>query len=164
MVAENVQEVLRYRHNLHPDILAAPPKISRGENYQGLPYVMLDYPRCFGKTDSFAIRVMFWWGNFFSLTLHLKGKYKNEIAQSILDNVQLLADHKFFISINADEWRHDFHPDNYRPIRDATAECIHEHSVEKGFCKIAVKTELKDWEKMPSILLRNYEVILTVSN
>ena len=48
-------------------------KISKGENYQGLPYLVLDYPRFFFRDDVFAIRTMFWWGNYFSITLHLKG-------------------------------------------------------------------------------------------
>ena len=64
---------LKQQHilNLHPGILpeevtAIPAKISRGENYLGLPWLILDYPRLFGKEDQFAIRTMFWWGHFFS--------------------------------------------------------------------------------------------------
>ena len=49
------------------------PKISKGENYKGLPWVMLDYPRVFGKEDVYAIRTFFLWGHAFSITLHLKG-------------------------------------------------------------------------------------------
>src|SRR6187549_876336 len=54
---------------------AIPPKISRGENYKGLPYVVLDYPRLFTSEHVFAIRTHFWWGNYFSVTLHLKGQF-----------------------------------------------------------------------------------------
>ncbi|HUS03429.1 MAG TPA: hypothetical protein VMY77_16935, partial [Chitinophagaceae bacterium] len=43
-------------------------KISKGENYRLLPYVILDYPAFFWKDRIFAIRTMFWWGNFFSVT------------------------------------------------------------------------------------------------
>ncbi len=49
-------------------------KISKGENYLGLPYAILDYPAIFKKEDVFAIRTMFWWGNFFSITLHVSGR------------------------------------------------------------------------------------------
>ena len=41
------------------ELLLMPPKISRGEQYKGLPYVMLDYPRCFGKEDVLAVRTFF---------------------------------------------------------------------------------------------------------
>ncbi|HXL58576.1 MAG TPA: hypothetical protein VN958_20075, partial [Chitinophagaceae bacterium] len=62
--------------NIFPlEVLTSYPKIYKGEQYKGLPYVMLDYPRYFVKDDAFAIRCLFWWGNFFSITLHLAGKY-----------------------------------------------------------------------------------------
>jgi hypothetical protein len=49
------------------------PKISRGEYYMGLPYVILDYPRESKDQNLFFIRSMFWWGNFYSSTLHISG-------------------------------------------------------------------------------------------
>ena len=33
-------------------------KISKGENYEGLPYVILDYPELFSKENIYAIRTM----------------------------------------------------------------------------------------------------------
>ena len=38
---------------LPKEIFTNRAKISKGENYQLLPYVMLDYPRCFHKNDRF---------------------------------------------------------------------------------------------------------------
>ncbi|HEY6901247.1 MAG TPA: hypothetical protein VI233_11410, partial [Puia sp.] len=61
-----------------PGAQGASPKISKGENYKGLPYVMLDYPRLFGREDVLAIRTFFWWGHGFSVTLHLKGEYRQQ--------------------------------------------------------------------------------------
>jgi hypothetical protein len=57
-------------------------KISKGENYRGLPYAVLDYPRIAGGEDLFFIRSMFWWGHFFSSTLQLAGAYKENRASS----------------------------------------------------------------------------------
>jgi hypothetical protein len=51
-----------------PSAIANTAKISRGENYNGLPYVMLDYPRQFSKTDVFAIEPSF--GGVTFLALH----------------------------------------------------------------------------------------------
>ncbi len=42
---------------------------------------MLDYPRAFGRDSIFACRTFFWWGRFFSLTLHLAGRSWNEGAR-----------------------------------------------------------------------------------
>ena len=57
------------------------PKISKGENYKGLPYLILDYPRIFSASDIFAVRTMFWWGHSFSTTLHLAGNYKKRFEE-----------------------------------------------------------------------------------
>jgi hypothetical protein len=50
-------------------------KISKGENYNGLPYLILDFPAMYSKENIFAVRTLFWWGNFFSISLHLSGEY-----------------------------------------------------------------------------------------
>ncbi|MBC7827064.1 MAG: hypothetical protein H7122_04915 [Chitinophagaceae bacterium] len=145
---------------LPSEIFLTPPKISKGENYNGLPYVMLDYPRCFGKCDIFAIRTMFWWGNFFSTTLHLKGKYQNELAPVLKKHLPVLAASDFFISIHNDEWRHDFEADNYLAIRSADAVTVNENLIRKDFCKLSGKVSLAEWNDAPAKLLRFYETII----
>ncbi|MFM9050702.1 MAG: hypothetical protein ACKOKF_00090, partial [Bacteroidota bacterium] len=35
-------------------------KIFRGENYEGFPYTLLDFPRYFSKDAVFAVRTMCW--------------------------------------------------------------------------------------------------------
>src|SRR5437868_9189391 len=57
------QKMMRsYEQQLPAEITNTIPKISRGENYKGLPYLILDHPRIFEKGNTFAIRSMFWWG------------------------------------------------------------------------------------------------------
>ncbi len=91
-------------------------KISRGENYLGLPWVILDYPRIFGREDVLAIRTMFWWGHPFSVTLHLKGRYQALYVPVIERRRVLLAEAGFHVGIGANEWRHEWAADNYAPI------------------------------------------------
>ena len=62
-----------YSTGLPAEVVKISPKISRGENYKGLPWLVLDNPRYFQHNNIFAIRTMFWWGNFFSITLHRLG-------------------------------------------------------------------------------------------
>ena len=82
-------------------------KISKGENYLGLPYAILDYPAIFKKENVFAIRTMFWWGNFFSITLHISGRKRmREINISKL--VENLREKNFLFCINKKEWEHNF--------------------------------------------------------
>ena len=78
LLLKNEAEVNSYL--FPPNIQSQSGKISKGENYQLLPYVILDYPAFFGKDKIFAVRTMFWWGNFFSVTLHLSGIYKQQFT------------------------------------------------------------------------------------
>src|SRR5438874_13559943 len=105
------------KHLLANSIIQSSPKISRGEKYRGLPYVMLDYPRFFSKEDILAIRTFFWWGNFFSITLHVKGKFLAPISALIIINLKALLKKEFFISVSGDEWDHDLTGGDYRPLK-----------------------------------------------
>jgi hypothetical protein len=86
------------------------PRISKGEQYKGLPWVMLDYPRVFGKEDIFAIRTMFLWGHYFSVTLHLKGSYLRTYLPVILARRAELEAAGFWPGSSEDEWEHDHLP------------------------------------------------------
>src|SRR5688500_11646156 len=131
--------------NIDADIFRTHAKISKGENYKGFPYVMLDYPRCFGKQDVFALRNFFWWGNYFSTSLHLKGIYKQNFSQKIAIHLHELKDFGFFISIRTDEWRHDFESDNYASLTHYSKDSILEKMANDSFCKIAARVPLKQF-------------------
>ena len=158
-VIDEVQMLLAGNPLLSTEIFAVSPKISKGENYLGLPYVMLDYPRCFGKTDVFAVRTMFWWGHFFSTTLHLKGKYKHQLVSAIMDHQGLLSANGFFIGVHEDEWRHDFDEANYTALQGCDPEMLAETLEQKDFCKIAAKTGLHNWSGIMDQLVGHYEII-----
>src|SRR4030095_2674077 len=100
------------------EIVSSSPKISKGENYKGLPWLILDYPRLFAKESFFAIRTLFWWGNFFSTTLHVSGTYKDAYLQKIIGSFAHLQEQNFYVCINNDEWQHHFEKDNYRGVEE----------------------------------------------
>lgn len=139
--------------HLPDEVLKAPPKISKGEFYEGLPYVMLDYPRCFGKDDVFAIRTFFWWGNFFSITLHLKGKYKQQYKASIEDAIIKNKLNNAWINVSDDEWLHHFQNNNMRMIEPAPA--IELGS--KNLIKLAYKLDLKNWDAAKEFLMKSFD-------
>lgn len=76
LLGRNLFESLEPLRKAFPNETAVLPKISKGEQYRGLPWVMLDYPRYFDpKNGHLALRVMFWWGNYFLVQLHVSGNY-----------------------------------------------------------------------------------------
>ena len=93
-----------------------PPKISRGENYLGLPYVVLDYPRHFSNKDVFAIRSLFWWGHFFSSTLQLSGIHKEKFMENIRSAYSALSHAGYYIGISEEAWVHQIEGPHYAKI------------------------------------------------
>jgi hypothetical protein len=131
-------------------------KISRGENYQLLPYVMLDYPRFFEKNDSFAIRTFFWWGHFFSITLQLSGKYKVQFEKKLLQNFNFLRQNNYWVCVNETPWEHHFSNSNYLPVKDLTEEQFSIILTREPFVKLAKKIPLHLWEIVPEFLINTY--------
>lgn len=135
------------------------PKISRGENYKGLPWVVLDCPRAFGREDVLAIRTLFWWGHYFSVTLHLKGKYKDMYLPVIREHIHVLAGASFHLSISDDEWRHELDSDNYQPVAEGMDTTTLD---ERTFLKLSAKCELDRWEEADSVLLELYRILVGI--
>ena len=135
-------------------------KISRGENYGGLPYLILDYPRHAAGDDLFFIRHMFWWGNFFSSTLQLSGKYRREAMNAILSSYSHLS--YYYIGINDDPWVHHFEEANYRKIPDMTEPEFAEACHKSRHLKIATWWALGDWKEAPKTMYENWLFLLKV--
>src|SRR5688572_32501219 len=94
--------------SLPEEVRQVSAKISKGENYKGLPWLVLDQPRLFTRDKIFAVRSFFWWGNFFSSTLHLYGNYKTAYQQRVIAAFSLLQQNGYSVCVNDDPWEHDF--------------------------------------------------------
>ena len=151
----NFKEVVSTEETL----ISAVPKISKGENYKGFPYVIMDYPATFSKENIFALRTMFWWGNFISITLHLKGTFKKMYAAKILANLK--NENDFYISVGEDEWQHHFEDDNFKKINSLTNN-LKIQIENRNFFKIALKYELHHWNMMQFVLPEGYKKIVNL--
>ncbi len=132
------------------------PKISRGENYCGLPYVMLDYPKQFGKIDVFAIRSFFWWGNFFSITLQLSGQYHQRFASAIQNAINHRRFEEWYISRAENQWEHHFESNNYSPL----SESVNYNVAGLSFLKLAKKIPLTKWDETNSFFTQNFRLLI----
>lgn len=145
-----------------PDTGLSLPKIAKGENFRGLPYVMLDFPRFFGKEDIAAIRSFFWWGNNFTVTLHCKGLFKQELANKIATHALKFQEAGFRICLNGDEWEHDTEAACWKEyeLDNITATQIEQAS----FCKIACSIPLHQWQRIDVILMEKHHLLATLFN
>lgn len=146
---------------LPEEVLNTSAKISKGENYKGLPWLMLDYPRYFVQENIFAIRTMFWWGNFFSTTLHLSGRFKAQFQDQIFSSLKELAKHNFLICKSESQWHHSFEDDNYQLLQDITKEETLQLKV-KSFLKLAKKIPLQHSEEAALLLTGDYKMLVNL--
>jgi len=154
------QLFMRHKDDWPAALLSAVPKISRGENYRNLPYAILDYPAVFDKENIFALRTMFWWGNFFSITLHLSGRFKELYQKGIMGNMAKNGEEDLYICVNNKAWEHHFEPVNYIPLYSLNPEELESHIQTKEFLKIALKINLNQWNKLEGLLPAAYNKVL----
>jgi hypothetical protein len=152
--------ILAEQKDLPAAALLSTPKIAKGENYRLLPYVILDYPRCFDKENIFAVRTMFWWGNFFSCTLHLSGVYKRQFEPALLNNIAAMQKDGFYICINKNEWEHHFETANYIAAGELSELQIGTIINQQQFIKLAAKFSLHQCNEMDVLLEKCFSAIL----
>lgn len=152
-------EFLKHPQILSEEIKNCRPKISKGENYQQLPFLILDYPATFSKVDIFALRTFFWWGNSISIHLLLSGKYLQQFKEPVFERLKKMPD-EFYICKHQTAWEHHFEPENYMRINENhLAEMINK---DQNFLKIALKFSLSDWQLLQDVLPEGYRKIIAL--
>ncbi len=137
------------------------PKIARGEQYEGLPWVMLDYPRQYLSSNAFGIRSFFWWGNFGSITLQLSGDYQQRWLPAIQDYFEtndpgMNRYEGWFLGKGENPWLHHFREDNFEKLSKKSFTGI----AERPFIKLAKKASLSEWDALPSFYANGFGEIL----
>ncbi|PIO48275.1 MAG: hypothetical protein CMR00_05835 [[Chlorobium] sp. 445] len=97
-------------------------QIAKGENYEGYPYVMLDFPKFYGKGEIFTYRTMFWYGHYFIFSLILAGTHLDTYRERLRTNMARFAE-KGFLVAKSELW--DWRQEAFLPLDAArTAETL----------------------------------------
>ncbi len=138
-------------HWLTDGVFAIPPsgKVSRGENYLGLPYLIADAPRFFTKEDVFAYRTMFWWGHDFSCTLHLEGQPLERFRERVASQTSTWDALQTWICVHDTPWEYHFEPTNYQLWGALSAAQREQHLFQKDFLKLSRRLPIAQWEQLP---------------
>lgn len=101
---------LAYLAAINPQELLAPPEtdfqkgqIAKGENYEGYPYVMLDFPKRFSRESVFTFRSMFWFGHCLIFSAILAGEHLARYRQNFERAYDSLCAANLFFGID-DVW------------------------------------------------------------
>jgi len=158
-VADGYRERAAHAAALTPELKGRFPKLSRGENYQGLPYMILDYPAVFDRDHVFAIRTLFWWGRYFSLTLHLKGRYQARYVPALLDVLGSRETGNWHLAVSEDEWVHAVRESDYRRVQELS-EAQRAEQGDRVFFKMVTVIPLDLWDQVPGLLEERFGELL----
>lgn len=151
--------------NTTPEFTWIPPQVDietgrifQGENYKQLPYIILDYPKLFGKTSVFSFRTMFWWGHHFSFTLHLEGEALEERRDALIKNSSRLKDKGFYICVHHSPWEYHYETDNYCALEKTPN--LEEVLQASKFIKLSRKLSLYEWEETEAFAVETFVTLM----
>lgn len=137
-LTELFQELGRLQQQTHyhtPKPISTEYKITKGENYLLLPYLVIDYPRIANKDFGILMRTMFWWGKYFSFNLFVN----NALIRSI-DYNQLAKIPGSLIYKGSNLWEQDLDHPQYLSIENQS------YSHETGYVKLSKKLTVESYE------------------
>lgn len=132
-------------------VLNISPKISRGENYIGLPWVMLDYPRYFkDEPGIFSLRTFFWWGNYFLIQAQFSNDFIPIIVSSIEHKVipTQIDGYKLYGGYPLQKWDNTLPQEGLHVLENINLEM---ERPELTTFKIAIKIPIEDYEKVINV-------------
>jgi hypothetical protein len=144
---ELTRVVDKYRMNFPAwgDDLHLASKIYRGENYLGMPWMALDFPKNYGKDSSLAFRVLVLWGDAIYTSLLAEENVKIEHLDSV--SITNLPDSISYI-INENRWIQTIESDSCRYAQNLDS--ILEHRKQFGFTRLFQKIEFSKWNTLES--------------
>jgi hypothetical protein len=158
-----LQELVLNNFTVFPEkVLKSQYKISKGENYKGLPYLVLDYPAWYTKSDIFAFRALLWWGNHFSFSLHLQGESLELYKGRIIKNLEHLHGSGLFFCVNQSPWEYHFNQDNFISIKEKKEEELISLINSSSFLKLAAKYDLENLEQLPDKCVKDFIVFINL--
>ncbi len=128
-------------------------KISRGENYEGCPYLILDAPNSFSKDEILAVRSMIWYGHYASCFLLMSGAAFQKFLSTDFNKKLLQYKSEMYICIHNTPWNHQFIKDNMLPLSD-----FDKSMSDLPFLKLGLKKEISDIDGLHPFLISAYGI------
>ena len=107
------KEITNISSKLPDEIDLIKNQIARGENHNGFPFLSLDYPQNFSKTEMFTMRTLFWWGHYLGFSLILKGNFFFTYVERLIENCQREQLKNIYVSITPDPWEWEITDENF---------------------------------------------------
>jgi hypothetical protein len=111
-------------------------QVVKGENLNGFPFISLDYPQNFSKTEMFTLRTLFWWGHYLGFSLILKGKRLESYLENLLENRNAESFKNIYVSLASDPWEWKTNEINYSLIDQISPDGLRKKTLELDYLKV----------------------------
>jgi len=109
-----------------PDTDLTKGQIVRGENHKGFPFLSLDMPQKFSKTEFFTYRTLFWWGHYLGFSLILKGPDLETYLNRMIEYRQDATCENIYLSQHNSPWEWEFSDTHFTKISELSRNKIQE--------------------------------------
>ena len=101
---EIINEISRSEKSFPPGTDVTKGQLVRGENHKGFPFLSMDMPQRFSKSEMFTYRTLFWWGHYLGFSFILKGSSLAKYLNLLLKRKQGLENLYFSCHKSPWEW------------------------------------------------------------
>lgn len=133
-------------------------KVSKGENFKGYPYIVLDCPRLYSTDTEVICRTIFRWGHGWSLHFTIQGKTFERVSYSLPDfSASFRNDWLLYTGENI--WEQDIDSEFFVPMSAISETSFSDILNPQQFFKMATSINLSDAVEWPPFPQQIYQVL-----
>lgn len=119
-------------------------KITKGERYKQMPYIVLDFPQIKGPDFNIVLRTMFWWGHYFTCSLIVKTSLLD--LEKTVKNIKKLKKTRILTGSNL--WEQELEMDDYSKIPDLNKKQMMKLLESSNYMKLSCKINLRHYTSL----------------
>jgi len=151
-------KMLPLRLKFNAELLDKSGKISRGEQYKGLPYLVLDAPFLIKGKEFLICRTLFWWGNYITFNILIKGSYFKSNTLDLMDKLKMNQGILFLKG--TDLWDNDLSSSGYEEVNDSNISEIANQFNDFGFLRLSKKLGFEDLGLLEEKAIAFYQMLI----
>jgi hypothetical protein len=126
-------------------------KIYRGENYLGMPWIALDYPRNYGQNTSLAFRVLVLWGDGIYTSMLSEGNAEVTMKNG---DFEIRSKNKTYYVDSDNRWIQHISETECAELNQTEQAISHRNT--HGFTRLFQRIEFDQWPKFKEICLEHF--------
>jgi len=159
LLLQQTADCIMQHNECKPFIFGVAAKLTHGENYLQLPYIIIDIPQLTSNKPHLNARVMFWWGNYFACQYFINQKILYQF--NLHDFIKHMADDAVFITDNL--WDNNIHSASWLKTT-ANETQKQEQFLQADIIKICAIMPILAYKNLPHFALNFYLKIFSWLN